>query len=131
MPIKPYKPKNEEPSIRGEIKNYKKDEWFSFEITPHERDPRKKSGKLTKRIQKVTKGEYTYFQSPKFKELAIRIVYLNKESAYGLYKDEENNLPYEIRSVGDTLLYRQSIIERKEDIFKRLEKIAVEEGLRK
>ncbi len=131
MPLKPYKHKKEEPSIRGEIKDYKKGEWFTFEIIPNERDPRKKSGKIVKRTQKVTKDEYNYFQSPKFKQLAIRIIYLNKESAYGLYKDPENNLPYEIRSIGDTLLYRQSIVERKEDIFNRLEKLAVEEGLRK
>ncbi len=131
MPLKPYKPKKEEPSIRGKIKSYKKGEWFSFEITPKERDSRKESLESNKKIQKVTNGNYKYFQDPSSKELVIRIIYLTKESIYGLYKDPENNLPYEIRSIGDTLLYRQSIVERKEDIFNRLEKLAVQEGLRK
>ena len=61
----------------------------------------------------------------------IRAIYLNEESVMGLYKSMENNLPYEIYSLGGDLIYRQSISERKKDISNRLEKLAVEEGLRK
>jgi len=127
---KPYVWRIEEFRIGGFIKDYEDGEWFSFEIQRKDRDLKKGLKKLNPRIQKVKNKEYNYFRAPSFKGTIIRAIYLNKESEEGLYKDEENNLPYEIRSIGDELLYRQSIAETKKEIFNRLERLAVAEGLR-
>ncbi len=131
MPIpKPYTREIGEFRVGGVIKDYKEGEWFSFEIQRKDRDIKRGLKQLRPRIQKVKNGDYRYFRTPPFKELVIRAIYLTKESEEGLYKNEENNLPYEIRSIGDELLYRQSIAITKKEIFNRLERLAVEEGLR-
>lgn len=129
---KPQTWKIEEPRVGGIVKDYDKEKgkWFSFETQLKIRELRKDSKELKPRIQKVENKDYNYFRMPPFKELIIRAVYLNKESQDGLYKDKENNLPYEIWSIGGYLLYRQSISEKKKDIYNRLEKLAIEEGLR-
>jgi len=128
---KPYTWKIEEKRIGGTVKDYKEGQWFSFEIDPKERNLKKGLKELIPRIEKVENEDYNYFRDPPFKEIIIRAVYLNEESKNGLYKDSKNNLPYEIWSIGRDLLYRQSIVERKKDIFNKLEKAAIEEGLRK
>ncbi len=122
--------KFEEIRIGGKITEIKEKE-FSFEIYRKERELRNRLKQLEPRTQTVSSNEDNYFQNPKNKTANIRAVYLNKESEEGLYKDEQNNLPYEIWGTEGFLLYRQSIKEKKEDIFNRLEKLAVEEGLRK
>lgn len=122
--------KFEEIRISGEVIDVKEKEWFSFETKLKQRELRNKGEQLRPRVQTIYKKEDNYFQNPS-KLTHIRAVYLNKESEQGLYKNPENNLPYEIWGQGDFLLYRQSIVEKKEDIFNRLEKLAVDEGLRK
>jgi hypothetical protein len=128
---KPESRKLKEPRIGGIIKKYEVGKWFSFEVEPKPRDLKKSLKELKPRIQTVNNGNYKYFRDPPFRELIIRAIYLNEESELGLYKDEENNLPYEIWSIGEYLLYRQSIKETKKEIYNRLERLAVEEGLRK
>lgn len=81
------------------------------------------------RIQKIENGKNRYFQ-PTIVNGYVNMHYLNLESANGLYKDPENNLPYEIFSQYGEWVYRQNTIENKENIFNRLEKLAVEEGIR-
>jgi hypothetical protein len=125
--------KTEEFRVGGVVKEIdcKKKQWFTFEIQQKSRDIRRGLKELTPRIQKVESKNYNYFRTPPFKDLAIRAIYLNSESEEGLYESPENNLPYEIHSISGDLLYRQSIVETKKDISKRLEKIAIEEELRK
>jgi len=116
--------------IRGFVTEYEKGEWFSFDIRPKNRDFRKELEELRPRFQKIENGDDKYFR-PVLKNAIVHLIYLNWESAKGLYKkDPKNNLPYEVLDINGSLIYRQSIIERKEEIFNRLEKIAVEEGIK-
>lgn len=85
---------------------------------------------IKSQIKKIENKEYNYF-SPTVVNGYVNMYYLNLESANGLYKNSENNLPYEIISQYGELVYRQSIKEKKEEIFNHLEKLAVEERLRK
>jgi len=131
---KPKKKKITGIKIRGiitEISATKKDQWFIFDIRPKNRDFRDELKELRPRIQKIKDGKEKYFRSPYLKNTIVQLIYLNWESALGRYKNPENNLPYEVLDIyGNTTLYRQSRSEKKEDIFERLEKLAVEEGLR-
>ena len=119
--------------IRGvisEVPDSKKDQWFTFDIRPKNRDLREELKELRPRIQKIENGKDKYFKKP-FKMARVHLIYLNWESAKGLYKNPVNNLPYEVLDEsGSSTIYRQSTIERKEDIFNKLEKAAIEEGLR-
>lgn len=125
--------KTEEFRVGGVVKEIdrEKKQWFTFEIQQKPRDIRRGLKELPQRIQKVENKDYNYFRTPPFQDLVIRAIYLTSESEEGLYKNPDNNLPYEIHSISGDLLYRQSIVETKKDISKRLEKIAIEEGLRK
>jgi hypothetical protein len=124
--------KAEEFRVGGLVKEIdrEKKQWFTFEIQQKPRDIRRGLRELTPRIQKVENKDCNYFRMPPFQELVIRVIYLTSESEEGLYKNPENNLPYEIHSISGDLLYRQSIVETKKDISKRLERIAVEEGIK-
>jgi hypothetical protein len=103
--------------------------WFEFEIRPKNRDKRDITS-LKSRIQKVENGNYKYFREA-IKGTSLHLIYLTEESLKGLYKNKEDNLPYEILGFGGSLIYRQSIKDNKEDIYNRLEQVAVEDGLRK
>jgi hypothetical protein len=130
---KPYVWEIEEFKVSGAVKDYDREEggkWFIFETKPKSKGLKKGLEELKPRIQKVEKRAYNYFRIPSFQDLPIRAIYLNEESENGLYKDPENNLPYEIHSISGDLLYRQSTIETKKNIFNKLEKAAIEEGLR-
>lgn len=81
------------------------------------------------KIQKIENGKFRYFR-PTIINGYVNMYYLNLESAKGLYKDHENNLPYEIMSQYGELVYRQNTLDDKEGIFKRLERTAIQEGLR-
>lgn len=83
------------------------------------------------RVHTVENGDYVYFRQPAFRDFPVQIVYLNKESLLGLYKNSKMNEPYEICDRGMVPIYRQSIKEGKEEIYNRLERAAIEEGLRK
>jgi hypothetical protein len=115
--------------IRGAVTEIEKGKWFTFDIRPKNRDFRGELNEMRSRIQKIENGDYKYFK-PVLKNATIHLIYLNWESAKGLYKNSENNLPYEVLDIYGGLIYRQSIVERKEDILNNLERIAVEEGLR-
>ena len=117
--------------IGGVVTEVKENKWFTFDIKPKSRDLREELKEIRKRFQKVENGKDKYFKSPYFTGTGLHLIYLNWESAKGLYKDPKNNLPYEILDVNGSSIYRQSTVERKENIFNRLEKIAVEEKLRK
>jgi hypothetical protein len=82
------------------------------------------------KIQKIENGKFRYFK-PTIVNCYVNMYYLNLESAKGLFKDPNNNLPYEIISQYGEWVYIQNTVERKEDIFNRLEKLAIDEGLRK
>ncbi|MGY4884467.1 MAG: hypothetical protein ACP5NZ_02710 [Nanobdellota archaeon] len=115
--------------VGGKILDIEKGKWF----TVGRRYKSREQGELKEvkpRIIKIENGEYNSF-SPTSRNAYVNLLYLNLESAKGLYKDPENNLPYEIMSQYGELVYRQSVKETKKDIFNRLEKLAVEEGLRK
>ncbi|MEK6833736.1 MAG: hypothetical protein AABY32_06865 [Nanoarchaeota archaeon] len=115
--------------IRGAVTDCEKNKWFIFDIRPKNRDFRDELKELRPRVQKVENGDYKYFKQT-FKGAIVHLIYLNWESAKGLYKDSNNNLPYEVLDMYGGLVYRQSRIERKEDIFNRLERIAKEKGLK-
>jgi hypothetical protein len=115
--------------IRGIVADYEKGKWFTFDIRPKNRDFRKEVNELRPRVQKVENGDYKYFR-PVLKNSVVHLIYLNWESAKGLYKDSNNNLPYEILDMYGGLIYRQSICERKEEILNRLERTAIEEGIK-
>ncbi len=118
--------------IRGNIIDSKKGEWFTCYINPKSRDLREELSKIRPRVQKIENKKDNYFRlTTIFKEEIVHLVYLNWESAKGLYKDPKNNLPYEVLDINGSLtIYRQSRSEEKEDIFNRLEKTAIEEGLK-
>jgi len=117
--------------IGGIITDIKENKWFTFDIKPKNRDFREELKEIRPRFQKIENKKDKYFKSPYFRGIPVHLIYLNWESAKGLYKNPENNLPYEILDVNGSSIYRQSITERKEDIFNRLEELAVEEGLKK
>jgi hypothetical protein len=108
----------------------KKEKWFTFNIKPKNRDKREELSEIRPRFQKIKNEYYNVLELP-LSSTDIIITYLNWESAKGLYKEPKNNLPYEIMDFYGRTIYRQSMIEKKEDIFNRLEKLAVEEELRK
>lgn len=114
--------------IGGIILDIEKGKWFTVGRRYKSRESEKTKG-VKQGVQKIENGDYNSF-NPTVKNAYVNLLYLNLESAKGLYKNPENNLPYEILSQFGELIYRQSIKERKEDIFKRLEKLAIEEGLR-
>lgn len=115
--------------IGGIILDVEKGKWFNVGRRYKSREPSKLE-KIPPRIQKIKNGEYNFF-NPIGVNAYVNLMYLNMESAQGLYKDQENNLPYEIISQFGELVYRQSIKETKKEIFDKLEKLAIEEGLRK
>ncbi len=115
--------------VRGIVTEVYKDKWFKFKIIPKNKNLKEELKKLKIIEQKVENGDYKYFREV-FNGVGIFLSYLNLESLKGMYKDPKNNLPYEIWTEGGDLVYRHSIIERKEEIFNKLEKIAIEEGLR-
>lgn len=119
--------------IKGIITDSEEDKWFTFDFRPKNRDFREELRELRSRYQKIEKGkkeDKRYFRQA-FRGARVHLIYLNWESAKGLYKNPKHNLPYEILSEdGRTTLYRQSINRRKEDIFNELEKAAIKEGLR-
>jgi len=115
--------------VKGVVTEAYRNKWFKFEIKPKSRDLREELKKLKVREQKVENGDYKYFREV-FNGVGVFLSYLTWESLKGMYKDPKNNLPYEIWTEGGELVYRQSIIERKEEIFNKLEKTAIEEGLR-
>ncbi len=130
---KPEKEKIEVVKIRGKILETgkkEKEKWFTIDITPKSRDKREELQEIKKRYQKIENEDYNVFTIP-FPNTDIIITYLNWESAQGLYEDPKNNLPYEIMDFYGGLIYRQSMVEKKIDIFNKLEKLAIEEGLRK
>jgi hypothetical protein len=114
--------------IRGFVTESERNKWFSFDIRPKNRDFRDDLKEVRPRFQKLENGDYKYFR-PISKGAVIHLIYLNWASAKGLYKKPENNLPYEVLDVNGSLIYRQSIIERKEEILNNLEKAAIEEGI--
>lgn len=116
--------------LGGVVTETEKNKWFSFDFRPKNRDFREELKEVRPRFQKLENGDYKYFKQI-IRGASINLIYLNWESAKGLYKNPENNLPYEVLDCHGSLVYRQSIIERKEEIFNRLEKAAIEEGLRK
>jgi hypothetical protein len=115
--------------VGGIILDIEKGKWFTVGRRYKSRESKELKA-IQPRVQKIEKGQYNYF-TPTVKNAFVNMLYLNQESANGLYKDPENNLPYEIVSQFGELVYRQNIKDRKEDIFNRLEKLAVVEGLRK
>jgi len=115
--------------IGGVVTESEKNQWFRFDIRPKNRDFREELKELRPRIQKIENGNYKYFRQT-FKGAIVHLIYLNWESAKGLYKNPDNNLPYEVLDINGSLIYRQSIIERKEDIFNKLEMAAMEEGIK-
>lgn len=116
--------------IGGIVTEVNKDKWFTFDIKPKNRDFRKELKEIRQRLQKIENGKHKYFKSPYFKGTNIHLIYLNWESAKGFYKNPKDNLPYEVLDVNGNLIYRQSIVERKEEILNRLEKTAIKEGLK-
>lgn len=128
---KPQSKKIEGVKVRGIIRDSEKD-WFTFDFEPKNKDFKKKLKELRPGVQKIKNERYNYFRPPPpMTGSLVHLIYLNEESARGLYKDPENNLPYEILDIyGSSVIYRQSRIERKEDILNGLEKAAIEEGLR-
>ena len=91
----------------------------------------KKDSNLGFELLNFKDERYNLFDSRQLTENSqVYLFFLNPESAKGLYQDKENNLPYEIKNYQEKTIYRQSIIEKKEDIFNKLEKLATEEGLR-
>jgi hypothetical protein len=112
-------------TVGGIILDIEKGKWFIVGRRHKSRES-KELKEVKPKIQKIENGEYNCF-NPTVRNL----IYLNLESAKGLYKNFEDNLPYEILSQFGELVYRRNIKDRKEDIFNRLEKLAVEEGLRK
>jgi hypothetical protein len=115
--------------VGGIILEIEKNKWFTIGRRYKSRESEELK-EVKPRVQKIEKEGYNFF-NPSIRNAYVNLLYLNLESAKGLYKNPKDNLPYEIISQYDELVYRQSIIERKEDIFNRLEKLAVEEGLRK
>lgn len=115
--------------IRGFITDYKEGQWFTFDIQPKNRDFRDELRELRPRVQKIENGKYNFFKST-LKGATVHLIYLNWESAKGLYKNPSNNLPYEVLDINGSLIYRQSIIERKEDILNKLEMATIEGGLK-
>ena len=116
--------------IGGVVTDVKENKWFTFDIKPKNRDFREELKGIRPKFQKIENGKNKYFKSPYFTGVHIHLIYLNWESAKGLYKNPKNNLPYEILDVNGSSIYRQSRTEKKEKIFKSLEELAIEEGLR-
>lgn len=116
--------------IRGIVTEIEKNKWFSFDIQPKNRDFREELKEIRPRFQKVENGKDKYFKPPFIRGAHVHLIYLNWESAKGLYKNPEDNLPYEILDVTGSSIYRKSITEKKENFFNRLEKSAIEKGLR-
>lgn len=103
---------------------------FMFDFRTRNRNFKEKLEELRPRVQKIENKTENYFVSPAITTQRVHLVYLNWESAEGKYKEQEYNLPYQIFTENGIELYRQSTIEKKDEIFNRLEKAAIEQGLR-
>lgn len=123
------------PSIRigGVIDEVVKNKYFTFRFRPKSRDLKCELEKNQPRYQILENKRHTCFDSAVLvKGMYVTLAYLTDESMKGLYKDPEMNLPYEVLSTaGGKTIYRQSIIDTKEEIYNRLEQAAIDEGLRK
>ncbi len=126
---RPARKKIEGIRVGGKILENEKGKWFIVGPRARSRELKKILEELSPRTQKIQNKKNNYFRNAGVNAY-VNLIYLNWESAKGLYKDPENNLPYEIISQYGELIYRQSIIERKENILNKLEKAAIEEGLR-
>lgn len=116
-------------NVPGIITSIEKGKSFIVKRRYRSRESEELKG-IESKIQKIENGRFRYFR-PTIINGYVNMYYLNLESAKGLYKNPENNLPYEIMSQYGELVYRQNTLDDKEVIFNRLEKLAVEEGLRK
>lgn len=122
-------PEISEIKIGGIILDIEKGKWFTIGRRYKSRESEELK-EVQPRFQKIENGEYNYFK-PTVRNAYVNLTYLNLESAKGLYKNPENNLPYEIISQYGELIYRQNIKDKKEEIFNHLEKLAIEEGIRR
>ena len=102
--------------IGGIILDIEKGKWFTIGRRYKSRESEELK-EVQPRFQKIENGEYNYFK-PTVRNAYVNLTYLNLESAKGLYKNPENNLPYEIISQYGELIYRQNIKDKKEEIFK-------------
>jgi hypothetical protein len=116
--------------VGGIIREIEKNS-FIFDFRTKNREFREEIKELRPRSQKIENNKQNYFVLPTIPTQRVHLIYLTQDSLEGKYKDPEFNLPYEILSENGNLLYRQSIIERKEDILNNLEKTAIEEGIKK
>lgn len=70
---------------------------------------------------KYKEGNLRSLQPP-MQHSYVGLIFLTRESLEGLYKEPENNLPYEIMGTNRFTLYRQSKTIGKEEIKEKLEK---------
>jgi hypothetical protein len=112
--------------VGGIIREIEKNS-FIFDFRTKNREFRDEIKELRSRTQKIENNKHNYFVLPTVPTQRVHLIYLTQDSLEGKYKNPENNLPYEILSENGTLIYRQSTVERKEDILNRLEKTAIEE----
>ncbi len=113
--------------VGGIITEIEKNSSFTFDFRTKNREFGKEIKELRERTQKVENNSQNYFIRPAVKTQRVHLIYLTQDSAEGKYKEPENNLPYEVLAENGTLIYRQSTIERKEDILSRLEQAALKE----
>ena len=115
--------------IRGRVLECEGNKWFKCYIDPKSRDLREDLSKIRDRVQMIENEKDTEFRQS-FRGAMVHLVYLNWESAKGLYKDSKNNLPYEIINLNGRTIYRRDKSYTKEYLLNQLEELAVEEGLK-
>ena len=119
--------------VKGKIIEVGKNEFTFRQIRKNEELQENAKRSYTVRNEtKGNQGEKNYYLDPAITNIEVILVYLNKESSEGLYKDPERNKPYEILSNHNPhkTLYRYRTTTPKEKIYNELEKVAIEEGLR-
>jgi len=106
--------------VGGIVKEIEKHSFY-VDFRSRNRDIRNKRGVPESRVQKIINKKDNFFNLPTVPTQRVHLIYLTQNSLEGKYANPEFNLPYQIYTENGYEVYRQSIIETKEDILKKLE----------
>lgn len=101
---------------------------FTFDFRIRNRETKKVVEKMQPRTQKILDKKDNYFQLPTVSRQRVHLVYLTENSLEGKYENPEFNLPYQIFTENGYELYRQSTVDKKQDILNKLEKATLKKN---
>lgn len=80
-------------------------------------------------VTKLEKKENVDFKPPTMENSQVNMIYLTIESLKNLYKNPDDNLPYEVINLRGYTIYRRNTNEKKSELIKKLEQSELKEIL--